>query len=127
MKKQKVPRLWDLPLYDSNLSLNKTNKEDLRKVEEGEGSIAGCIGILFMPALFIYFWIVDYGKPGLMDIDNETTTNPGKFIEALQYTLNFLPHGFVNFIADLLLYGFISVITGAVVALILNFTFRSFF
>jgi len=129
MKKHEVPRLWNIPLYDYNLSIKKTNDKDLERLGEGEGSIVGYIGFLCMIALFIYFWIVDYGKPGLMDvvIDSENTTNPDKLIIFLQYIFDFLSHGFVNFIAGLFLYGFISVITGTIVALILNFIFKSLF
>ena len=133
MKKYEIPRLWNIPLYDYNLSIKKTSDKDLERLEagyaSGEGSIVGYIGFLCMIALFIYFWLVDYGKPGLSDvvIDSENTTNPEKLIIFLQYIFDFLPHGFVNFIADLFLYGVISVITGAIVALILNFIFKSLF
>ena len=128
MRKHEVPRLWNIPLYDYNLKL-KTSDENLERLENGEGSIVGYIGFLCMIALFIYFWIVDYGKPGLMDVvnDSKNTTNPDKIIIFLQYIFDFLPHGFVNFIADLFLYGFISVITGTIISLILNFILKSIF
>jgi len=128
-EKENIPRIWNIPLYDHNLSIKKTSNKDLEKLEGGEGSIVGHIGFLCMIALFIYFWIVDFGKPGLMDevIDVENTTNPEKLIVFLQFLFDFLPRGFVNFIADLFLYGFISVITGAIVALVLNFIFKRLF
>ena len=131
MKKNKIPRLWNVPLYDHYLKLNARD-EDLEKLENGEISIVGYIGFLCVIFLFIYYWIVDYGKPGFMDIviETENASRADKFILKWQNRLDFLPsefHVIINFIADLLLYGCLSVLIGTLVAVLLNFIFSSIF
>ena len=92
MKRNKIPRLWNIPLFDYHLKLNASDK-DLEKIENEEISIVGYIGFLSMISLFIYYWIVDYGKPGLMDleIDLENATRSDKIIIKWQNRLDFLP------------------------------------
>ena len=131
MKKNKIPRFWNVPLYGHHLKLNASD-EDLEKLGNGEISIVGYIGFLCMVFLFIYYWIVDYGKTGFMDIvvDMENLTRADKFILKWQNRLDFLPsefHVIINFIADFLLYGFLSFFIGTLVAVLLNFIFSSIF
>ena len=131
MKRNKIPRLWNIPLFDYHLKLNASDK-DLEKIENEEISIVGYIGFLSMISLFIYYWIVDYGKPGLMDleIDLENATRSDKIIIKWQNRLDFLPsefHLIINFIADFLLYGCLSFMIGTAFAILLNFIFRSIF
>ena len=66
MKRNKIPRIWNIPLFDYHLKLN--GDKDLEKIENEEISIVGYIGFLSMISLFIYYWIVDYGKP-VMDLE----------------------------------------------------------
>ena len=131
MKRNKIPRLWNKPLFDYHLKWNASHK-DLENIEDEEISIVGYIGFLSMISLFIYYWIVDYGKTGFMDliIDHENATVADKIIIKWQNRLDFLPpefHVIINFIADLLLYGFLSFMIGTAFAMLLNFIFRSIF
>ena len=131
MKRNKIPRLWNIPLFDYHLKWNASH-EDLEKIENEEISIVGYIGFLSMISLFIYYWIADYGKKGFMDliIDRENATIADKIIIKWQNRLDFLPpefHVIINFIADLLLYGFLSITIGTAFAMLLNFIFRSIF
>ena len=125
MKKNKIPRLWGIPLFDDYNLWNASDK-DLERLDKDEISIVRYIGFFCMIFLFIYYWIVDYGKPGFMEqvIDTENATRADNLIIKWQDKLDFLPHGFVNFIADLFLYGCLSFIVGTIVAIILNFLFK---
>ena len=129
MRKNKIPRLWNVPLFDHHLKWN-ASKKDLESLEE-ETSIVGYIGFLCMISLFIYYWIVDYGKPGftdiVIDIEKKNTTNSDKLIIELQNKLDILPNNCVDFMADLFLYGFLSLSIGTAFAMFLNFILKNIF
>ena len=128
MKKNEIPRLWNVPLFDYHLKWNASDK-DLERLEKEEMSIVGYIGFLCMISLFIYYWIVDYGKDGVMDIviEGKSTTNSDKLIHGIQWFFHYLSHDFVNFIFDFILYGFLSVLIGTAFAMFLNFILKNIF
>ena len=114
MAKRKIPKIWNAPLCSPNFKAMQDNK--------GPATIVQIIGFLFIIFLFVYFWIVDYGKPGIMEqvIDSENTTNPGRIIEFYQWLFQLWPPWLANFIADLVLYVCISLMAGACFAMLLN-------
>ena len=130
MKKNEIPRLWNVPLFDYHLKWNASDK-DLERLEKEETSIVGYIGFFCMISLFIYFWIVDYGKDGVMDIviEGKSTNNvmADHIVQKIQRYFHYLPHDFVNFIFDFILYGFISVSIGTAFAMFLNFIVKNIF
>lgn len=128
MKKNKIPRLWNVPLFDYHLKWNASDK-DLEELEKEETSIVGYIHFLCMISLFIYFWIVDYGKDGVMDIviEGKSTTNADKIVQGIQWFSHYLSHDFINFIFAFILYGFISLVIGTAFAIFLNFILKNIF
>jgi len=114
MPKRKIPKFWNTPLCSPNFKAMQDNK--------GPATIVQMIGFLFIIFLFVYYWIADYGKPGIMEqvIDSENTTNPGRIIEFVQWLFQLWPPWLVNFIADLVLYGFLSLMAGTFFAILLN-------
>ena len=130
MKKNEIPRLWNVPLFDYHLKWNASNK-DLESLEKEETSIVGYIHFLCVISLFIYFWIVDYGKDGVMDvvIEGKSTNNvrADYIVQGIQNYFHYLPHDFVNFIFDFILYGFISLLIGTAFAMFLNFILKNIF
>ena len=95
MKKNEIPRLWNVPLFDYHLKWNASDK-DLESLEQEETSIVGCIHFLCVISLFIYFWIVDYGKDGVMDvvIEGNSTNNvrADDIVQRIQSYFHYLPH-----------------------------------
>ncbi|MDA9808592.1 hypothetical protein N9B89_04340 [Flavobacteriales bacterium] len=128
MKKNEIPRLWNVPLFDYHLKWNASDK-DLESLEKEETSIVGYIHFLCVISLFIYFWIVDYGKDGVMDIviEGKSTTNADKIVQGIQWSFHYLSHDFINFIFDFILYGFISLLIGTAFAMFLNFILKNIF
>ena len=117
-------RVCNIPLYHYNLR----GKDD-RDKDSSWTTIIGTITWFFM---FIYYWIVDYGKPGFMDMDVtaikapegrrllEYYQNIGKKID------NFIPvSGIVDFIADFILYSLLSLLIASFVMVIINTLFRN--
>ena len=128
MKKNEIPRLWNVPLFDYHLKWNASDK-DLERLEKEETSIVGYIHFFCVISLFIYFWIVDYGKDGVMDavFEGKSTTNADKIAQGIKWLFHYLNHDFVNFIFDFILYGFISVLIGTAFAMFLNFILKNIF
>ena len=130
MKKNEIPRLWNVPLFDYHLKWNASDK-DLESLEQEETSIVGYIHFLCVISLFIYFWIVDYGKDGVMDvvIEGNSTNNvrADDIVQRIQSNFHYLPHDFVNFIFDFILYGCISLLIGTAFAMFLNFILKNIF
>ena len=126
--KNEIPRLCNVPLFDYHLKWNASDK-DLESLEKEETSIVGYIHFLCVISLFIYFWIVDYGKDGVMDIviEGKSTTNADKIVQGIQWFFHYLSHDFVNFIFDFILYGFISLLIGTAFAMFLNFILKNIF
>ena len=56
MKRNKIPRIWNIPLFDYHLKLNASDK-DLEKIENEEISIVGYIG--FLKYDFIIYLLLD--------------------------------------------------------------------
>ena len=54
MKKNKIPRLWGIPLFDDYNLWNASDK-DLERLEKDEISIVRYIGFFCMISLFIYY------------------------------------------------------------------------
>ena len=117
MKKNEIPRLWNVPLFDYHLKWNASDK-DLERLEKEETSIVGYIGFFCMISLFIYFWI-----------EGKSTNNvmADHIVQKIQRYFHYLPHDFVNFIFDFILYGFISVSIGTAFAMFLNFILKNIF
>ena len=114
MVKIKIPKIWNTPLCSPNFKAMQDNK--------GPATIVQIIGFLFIIFLFVYYWIADYGKPGIMEqvIDSENTTNSGRIIEFFQWLFQLWPPWLVNFIADLVLYGFLSLMVGGFFTMLLT-------
>ena len=114
MTKRKIPKFWNTPLCSPTFKAMQDNK--------GPTTIVQIIGSLFIIFLFVYYWIADYGKLGIMEqvIDSENTTNPGRIIEFFQWLFQLWPPWLANFIADLVLYGFLSLMLGGFFTMLLN-------
>ena len=117
-------RLFNIPLYHYNLTGN-----DDRDKDSSWTIIIGTITWFFM---FIYYWIVDYGKPGFMDMDVTAIKAPWgrRQLENYQNIAkkidNFMPvSGIVDFIADFILYSLLSLLVAYIVMVIINTLFRN--
>ena len=117
-----------IPLFSYDLTKDHEKDEDL--------SWPQILGAISWLGLFIYFWIVDWGKPGFTDADLSKIHNPlGRealdFIqpeknntEYIQFSDEISP--LLDFIMDLLLYSLCSLIVAGIITYILNFIFRVF-
>lgn len=117
-----------IPLFSYDLTKDHEKDEDLSWTQ-----ILGAISWL---ALFIYFWIVDWGKPGFTDADLSKIHNPvgrealdlikpeKNNTEYIQFSDEISP--LLDFIMDLLLYSLCSLIGAVIITYILNFIFRVF-
>ena len=117
-----------IPLFSYDLTKDHEKDEDLSWTQ-----ILGAISWL---GLFIYFWIVDWGKPGFTDADLSKIHNPlgrealdliqpeKNNTEYIQFSDEISP--LLDFIMDLLLYSLCSLIGAFIITYILNFIFRVF-
>ena len=123
-----MARPLGMPLFSYDLAKDNQKDEDL--------SWSLLLGRISWLGLFIYFWIVDWGKPGFTDADLSKIHNPvGRetldFIQPEKNNTDLIRFSdeispLLDFIMDLLLYSLCSLIGALIITYILNFIFRVF-
>ena len=123
-----MARPLGMPLFSYDLAKDNQKDEDL--------AWSQFLGVISWIGLFIYFWIVDWGKPGFTDADLSKIHNPvGRetldFIQPEKNNTDLIRFSdeispLLDFIMDLLLYSLCSLIGALIITYILNFIFRVF-
>ena len=128
LQDHQMARPLGMPLFSYDLAKDNQKDEDL--------AWSQFLGAISWLGLFIYFWIVDWGKPGFTDADLSKIHNPvGRetldFIQPEKNNTDLIRFSdeispLLDFIMDLLLYSLCSLIGALIITYILNFIFRVF-
>jgi len=108
---------------------------DLKDIKKAKNlSWPHLLGAISWLGIFIYYWIVDWGKPGFTDADLSKTHNPAgrevlDFIQPEKNTTEYIQFSdeispILDFIADLVLYTIGAFIGSIIILYLSNFIFR---
>ena len=126
LQDHQMARPLGIPLFSYDLVKDNEKDKDL--------SWSQLLGAISWLGIFIYYWIVDWGKPGFTDADLSKIHNPvGRetldFIqpdknstEYIQFSDEISP--ILDFIADLVLYTLGALIGSLIILYLSNFIFR---